>query len=252
MATSSTKVDIEKCTSQTLYKTMAKIREEVNDKMVLDSKRKPHAVSIMAEAAYHYVPRSKDNISIDADGFPDFHDWTDQALCNNRETWEEQGISKGILPASTYIDQYGNDIPIPMLMTGVEIDPNADEFQKWYRRFKSMPGSVIPQTQAEINGILNKYLEEHTRTGRKKAGPLYATERLRDLYIHLQNKLIAERSKLRLSQNNELAKPVRSHKQITTVRETIEVNLGMIEDAFGLPFQSEDSVTAIRGGAARR
>jgi hypothetical protein len=132
-----------------------------------------------------------------------------------------------------------------MLMTGVEINPNADEFQNWYLRFRSMPGSVIPQTQAEINGILNIHLEDHTRTGRKKAGPLYATERLRDLYIHLQNKLIAERSKLRLSQNNELAKPVRSHKQITTVRETIEVNLGMIEDAFGLPFQSEDSMTAI-------
>jgi hypothetical protein len=86
----------------------------------------------MAEAAYHYVPRSKDYISIDADGFPHFYDWTDQALCNNRGTWEEQGISKGILPASTYIDQYGNDIPIPMLMTAVEIDQNADEFQKWY------------------------------------------------------------------------------------------------------------------------
>ena len=108
-----------------------------------------------------------------------------------------------------------------------------------------MPGSVIPQTQAEINGILNKYLEEHARTGRKKAGPLYATERLRDVYIHLQNKLISERSKLRLSHNNELTKPVRSHKQINAVREIIEINLGMIEDAFGLPFQSEDSMTAI-------
>ncbi len=46
---------------------MAKIREEINYKMFMDSKRKPHAVSIMAEAAYHYVPRSKDKISIDAD-----------------------------------------------------------------------------------------------------------------------------------------------------------------------------------------
>ena len=72
MATTSTKVDIEKCTTQVLYRTMAKIREEINDKMVLDSKRKPHAVSIMAEAAHHYVPRLKDNISIDADVFPAF------------------------------------------------------------------------------------------------------------------------------------------------------------------------------------
>jgi hypothetical protein len=136
MATTSTKVDIENCTTQTLYKTTAKIREEINDKMVLDSKRKPHAVSIMAEAAYHCVPRSKDNISLDADDFPHFQDWTDQALCNNRETLEDLGLSKGILQASTNIDQYGNDVPIPMLMTGVEIDPNADEFQKWYRLFK--------------------------------------------------------------------------------------------------------------------
>jgi hypothetical protein len=42
-----------------------------------------------------------------------------------------------------------------------------------------------------------------------------------------------------------MAKPVRSHKQITVVREIIEINLGMIEDAFGLQFQSEHSMTAI-------
>ena len=111
MATMSTKVDImiEKCTTQVLYSTMAKIREEINDKMVLDSKRQPHAVSIMAEAAHHYVPRLKDNISINADGFQHFQDWTDTALCNNKETWEELGISKGILPASLHIDLHGND-----------------------------------------------------------------------------------------------------------------------------------------------
>ena len=98
---------------QVLYRTMAKIREEINDKMVLDSKRKPHAVSIMAEAAHHYMPRLKDNIFIDADGFPHFQDWTDTALCNNKETWEDElAISKGILPASTYIYLHGNDVPI--------------------------------------------------------------------------------------------------------------------------------------------
>ncbi len=66
---------MDKCSSLVLYKTMAKIRDEIHGKMVLDSKRKPHAVSIMADAAHHYVPTSKDNISIDADGFPIFRDW---------------------------------------------------------------------------------------------------------------------------------------------------------------------------------
>ena len=94
MATPSIKVDIKKCPTQTLYKTMAKIREEINDKTVLDSKRKPHAVSVMAEAAYHYVPRSKDNVSIDADGFPYFHDWTDQAVASTVQQQRDMGRTR--------------------------------------------------------------------------------------------------------------------------------------------------------------
>ncbi len=44
---------------------------------------------------------------------------------------------------------------------------------------------------------------------------------------------------------SELSKPIRLHKQIIATREIIEINLGMIEDAVGLPFQSEESMTAI-------
>ncbi len=46
------------------------IHEEINDKMVKHSQRKSSAVGIMAEAAQHYVPTQKDNISINADCFP--------------------------------------------------------------------------------------------------------------------------------------------------------------------------------------
>jgi hypothetical protein len=134
-----TKVDMDKCSSLVLYKTMAKIRDEINDKTVLDAKRKPHAVSIMADAAHHYVPTSKDNISMDADGFPNFRDWSDVDLCNNKKFLEALGITKGILPASTYVDYKGDDVPILMLMTGVEINPNSEEYQKWYRRFTLLP-----------------------------------------------------------------------------------------------------------------
>ncbi len=80
---------------------------------------------------------------------------------------------------------------------------------------------MIPQAQAEINGVINKYLEERARQGREK---------------------------LRTSHISELSKPIRLHKQIIATRdsrEIIEINLGMIEDAFGLPFQSEESMTAI-------
>jgi hypothetical protein len=67
-------LDMDKCSSLVLNKTVAKIRDEIHDKMVLDSKRKPHAVSIMADAAHHYVPTSKDN---------NFRNWSDTDLCNN-------------------------------------------------------------------------------------------------------------------------------------------------------------------------
>jgi hypothetical protein len=74
-------------------------------------------------------------------------------------TTERHGKNKAF-PRVSYLHQLTltNTVMIYQFR-GVEIDPNADEFEKWYQRFKSMPGSVIPQTQAEINGILNKYLE---------------------------------------------------------------------------------------------
>ncbi len=106
---------------------------------------------------------------------------------------------------------------------------------------------MIPQNQAEINQVLNKYFEEPVRSNRKKLGLLSATERLRDLNIQLQNMLFADRSKLRLALNNEslILKPVRSQKQIITTRGNVETHLGMIELAFALPFGSEDSMTTI-------
>jgi hypothetical protein len=125
MATT-TKVDMDKCSSLVLYKTMAKIRDEINDRMVFDPKRKPHAVSIMADAVSIMTTlflRLKIIfliISIDADGFSNFRDWSDTDLCNNKTILEALGITKGILPASTYVDHKGDDVPIPMLMTGVE------------------------------------------------------------------------------------------------------------------------------------
>jgi hypothetical protein len=39
-----------------------------------------------------------------------------------------QGIAKGFLPYSTFMDHWGNDqLPIQILTTGIEIDPNVEE-----------------------------------------------------------------------------------------------------------------------------
>ncbi len=87
-----------------------------------------HSV-VFVEAAQHYVPNSKDRIPVDGNGNPNLKGWTDTFFCNNKQTWEVQGITKGYLPSSTFVDPDGEDRPIPLLMSGIEIDPNADDYQ---------------------------------------------------------------------------------------------------------------------------
>ncbi len=130
MATISTKVDIDSCTNITLFKTIAKFVDELNDNSVKCMNRTPHAVSVFVEAAQHYVPSSKDRIPVDGDGNPNLKGWTDTSFCNNKQTWEVQGITKGYLPSSTFVDPDDEGRPIPMLISGIEIDPNADDYHK--------------------------------------------------------------------------------------------------------------------------
>jgi hypothetical protein len=50
MATVPTKVDIDSCTTITLFKTIAKLVDELNDKSVKCMIRKPHAVSVFGSS----------------------------------------------------------------------------------------------------------------------------------------------------------------------------------------------------------
>ena len=93
--------------------------------------------------------------------------WPDDGCCNNKPTWEDQGITKGYLPGSIYLDANGKDKPIPILMSGIEIDPELDEYQPWYRRFIGTLPSVIPQIQEEINQELYKYFDEPVLSNHK-------------------------------------------------------------------------------------
>jgi hypothetical protein len=112
-----------------MFKTIASRVNERNDKNVECMNHKPHSVAVFVEAAQHYVLSSKDRIPVDGDGNPNLKDWTDTSFCNNKSTWELQGITKGYLSSSTFVDQDGEDRPIPILISGIEIDPNADHYQ---------------------------------------------------------------------------------------------------------------------------
>ena len=49
MATTQNRIDTDNCDALTLYKTLAKIVDALNDKKVKDQYRKPHAVSVFVE-----------------------------------------------------------------------------------------------------------------------------------------------------------------------------------------------------------
>ncbi len=102
------------------------------------------------------------------------------------------------------------------------------------------------QSQAKLNEILSKYFEETKRTGRKRQGPQYAVECWRDIKVVLQNKLTKIKYKLRTNLAAEISKPIRSHithKQFVHSREVIKSTISMIEMAFGLSCQADDSMT---------
>ena len=59
MATTQNRIDTDNCNALTLYKTLAKIVDALNDKNVKDQYRKPHSVSVFKKAAQHYVPSKR-------------------------------------------------------------------------------------------------------------------------------------------------------------------------------------------------
>ena len=61
MATTQNRIDTDNCDALTLYKTLAKIVDALNDKNV--KYRKPHAVSVFVGAAQLYVLSHKEKLS---------------------------------------------------------------------------------------------------------------------------------------------------------------------------------------------
>jgi hypothetical protein len=93
--------------------------------------------------------------------------------------------------------------------------------------------------------VINKYIEGGNRTNRQKQSYLYATERYRDLKIILQNRLSKVKSGLRSQLSEEIAKPIYNSATFIDASNNIETLVSMVEMAYGLPYQHEDSMVAI-------
>ena len=71
------------------------------------------------------------------------------------------------------------------------------------------------------------------------------SERYRDLKIVLQNKLVKVKSSLCSQLSAEIAKPIYNSATFIDTRNNIETLISMVEMAYGLPYQYEDSTVAI-------
>ena len=131
-------------------------------------------------------------------------------------------------------------------MAGIEVEVDSDEFQAWYREFTTFPSQAISEAQYQINAVINKYIEGGNRTNRQKQSYFYATKRYRDLKIILQKSLVKVKSSLRLQLSEETAKPIYNSTTFIEARNNIETLVSMVEMAYGLPYQHEDSTVAIK------
>ncbi len=75
-------------------------------------------------------------------------------------------------------------------------------------------------------------------------GPLHAVERLQEIKVTLQNKLMLRRTQINKELSDWIARPVRSHKQVLEYRDRLELLLSMKERANGYKFKSCDDEVA--------
>ena len=73
-------------------------------------------------------------------------------------------------------------------MNGVPVDTRLDEFQVMYQNFIAYHPSIILETQAELDKIINEEIENNTRSERQELGPCYALERIQRALIIMQNR----------------------------------------------------------------
>jgi hypothetical protein len=246
MTTTTVKINVDKASLKTLFKTIAKINEDLNEiSFVHGTTRRRLQIKAQAQAADFYTPNQFTDTIVLRNGSPWMRNWPAHELVNTKAGWESLGVINGNLISGDHYDYAGNAYLIPQTMAGVEIDVDSDEFQEWYRAFATFPSQAILEAQHQINTTISKYVEGGNRTNRQKQGYYYGTERWRDLKITLQNRLSKVKSGLHSQLSEEISKPIYNNATSIEIRNNIEILVSMVEMAYGLPYKHEDSTVAI-------
>ena len=158
--TTTVKINVDKAPLKTLFKTIAKINDELNEiSFVHGTTRRRLQIKAQAQAADFYTPNQFTDTIVLRNGSPWMRGWPDHELANTKAGGESVGVINGNLISGDHYDYARNAYPIPQTMAGVEIDVDSDEFQEWYRAFTTFPSQAISEAQHQINTTISKCVE---------------------------------------------------------------------------------------------
>ena len=192
------KINVDKVSLKVLFKTIAKMKDDMNETSFEHSITKRRLqIKAQAQAADFVTPNQFSDTIVLNNGCPWMRDWPDHDLVDTKKGWENLGVINGNLISGNHYNYAGHAYPIPQTMAGIEIEVDSDEFQEWYKVFTTFPSQAISEAQYQINAVINKYIKGGNRTNRQKQSYIYGTECYRDLKIILQNLLSKVKSGLR-------------------------------------------------------
>jgi hypothetical protein len=172
--------------------------------------------------------------------------WLPSEFGADKQYWEKKEVNPGKLLNDTYLNLHtGRQTGGHQTMSGVPVDTRSDVFQIMYQNFIAFSASLPMETQAKVDGFISEEFENDIRSGRKILRTLCAVERLQEIKITLQNKLMLRRTQINKELSIWIAKPVRSQEQVMEYHECLELLLSMKERANGYKFKSCDEETAI-------
>ena len=240
------KIRLNNCTHEQLFKALARVEAKLATTTIKDKNRTPHAIKSISDMSKHYVASDIDDIPRTRLGNPNYRGWLPSEFGADKLYWEKKGVNPGKLLNDTYLNPHtGRQTGVHQTMSGVPVDTRSSAFQIMYQNFIMFPPSLHMETQAKIDEFISEEFENDIRSGRQTLGPLYAVERLQEIKVTLQNKLMLRRTQINKELSDWIAKPVRNHRQVMEYRERLELLLSMKERANGYKFKSCDDETAI-------
>ena len=220
------KVNFDKDNFSKCFQALAKVHSYLANMTIQSSDRQKHAINTFSNMVFHYVPRSTDDMRINANGGLDFTNIIRTDWLHNKISWQLSGINAGSLP--DILDLNGN--PAPMTMNGIPIDITDIKVRGMLRKMTNFLSEITMEALQVILNVMEKFIV--VNPGRLQAHePLAVLILLQNLHIKVQNKLHKNKARIEESLQNAISKLPSSHAEAIAAKNSIKLNLAMLEQA---------------------